>query len=164
MANEERTKQLGMPYGTAYNKLRKAIMFDLVKKCGLDTCCKCGKKIEKIDELSIEHLTPWMHADNAVELFFDMDNISFSHLKCNVADSRSPLKNESYFRKRIGKAGYYGVYYESNKNYTNKYRATVSGKTLGNFFTAKEAAEEVDKELIRLFGNNAITNKSLGLL
>lgn len=34
------------------------------------------------DDLSIEHKAPWLHRDSA--LFWDLDNIAFSHLACNV--------------------------------------------------------------------------------
>lgn len=72
-----------MPFGTAANRLRKAILFDLVCRLGLDVCHHCEKKIEDIDNFSIEHKTPWLDSDDPVGLFFDMENIAFSHLKCN---------------------------------------------------------------------------------
>lgn len=43
------------------------------------------KKIENIDDFSIEHMEAWQQAKNPKEAFFDLDNISFSHLKCNIA-------------------------------------------------------------------------------
>lgn len=45
------------------------------------------KKINTVDELSIEHKEPWENSDNPKELFFNLDNISFSHLKCNISFS-----------------------------------------------------------------------------
>jgi hypothetical protein len=160
MSNAEKSKQLGMSFGTAGQQLRKNIMFELIKKCNLDTCYQCGEKIESVDNLSIEHKTPWLHSDNPVELFFDIDNIAFSHLKCNVLNKRMPIK------RFIGKCGFIGVsYYEGKKN---EYRAeiTVHGKRIyiGYYPTAKEAAIEVDKVLIKELGENAMTNKSLGLI
>ena len=159
--NRIKSEQLKMPYGTASQRLRKNIMFDLVKKCGLDICYQCGKKIENIDDLSIEHKTPWLHSDDPEGLFYDMNNIAFSHLKCNTDNKRHATR-----KVRIGKTGYIGVHYESSqvKNYTNRYRASVNNKTLGRFFTAEEAAIEVDKELIKIYGQDTIINKSLGLI
>lgn len=93
--NEQKDHQLGISYGTACNRLRKQIMFDLVKRCGLDDCYKCRKKIKTIEEFSIEHKTSWLHSDNPVNLFFDLDNISFSHLKCNKSSSRRARKHPS---------------------------------------------------------------------
>jgi len=88
-SNAEKSRQLGMPHGTASARLRKKIMFELMKKCGMDNCYQCGDKIENIDNLSIEHKEPWLHSTNPVERFFDIDNIAFSHLKCNVNAARS---------------------------------------------------------------------------
>lgn len=71
-----------MKHGTATNRLRKNIMFDLVKKCNLDICYRCKKKIESVNDLSIDHKVDWENV--SVELFWDLDNIAFSHLKCNT--------------------------------------------------------------------------------
>lgn len=84
--NKKKQKQLGMPWGTAMGRLRKNILFNLLQRHQEDMCYRCNKKIENIEELSIEHKKPWL--DNSVDLFWDLDNISFSHLKCNIADSR----------------------------------------------------------------------------
>ena len=85
-SNRNKNEFLGMPYGTANNQLRKMILFDLVKRCGLDTCYRCGKKIENIDDLSIEHKKAWLGVD--VKLFWDLNNIAFSHLNCNIGSGR----------------------------------------------------------------------------
>lgn len=87
-SNDKKNEQLGMNCGTAFHRLRKAIMFDFIKKLKLDTCFQCGKKIESIKELSIEHKIPWLDSENPVDLFFDIENIAFSHLKCNTAAAR----------------------------------------------------------------------------
>ena len=85
---QERARQLGMPYGTARNVLNKQLMFTFVQRLGLDTCHQCGKRIESVDNLSVEHKKAWLHEPNAKELFFDLDNIAFSHHKCNSAAAR----------------------------------------------------------------------------
>lgn len=72
---------LGMNFGTASNRLRKLIMFDMMGRLDEDTCFRCGTKISTPDELSIEHKLPWQ---KNVELFWDLTNIAFSHLRCNV--------------------------------------------------------------------------------
>jgi hypothetical protein len=72
---------LGMPHGTAGNRLRKLILFDLLQRHGENVCFKCSKKIETPDELSIEHKQPWEGV--SVELYWSLDNIAFSHLRCN---------------------------------------------------------------------------------
>jgi len=85
--NNKKKKQLGIPYGTAIGRLRKMIMFDLVKRLKKNFCYQCKKKINSIDEFSIEHKKPWI--DNNVDLFWDLKNIAFSHLSCNVGAARS---------------------------------------------------------------------------
>jgi len=81
-SDKNKSDQLGMPFGTAASKLRKHIMFYLAKKAGYDKCFRCGKKIESVDEFTIEHKVPWMN--NNPDLFWDMNNIAFSHNKCNT--------------------------------------------------------------------------------
>ena len=43
-SKEKKKEQLGMDYGTARNKLNKIILFEMAKKCSMDTCHQCGKK------------------------------------------------------------------------------------------------------------------------
>lgn len=72
---------LGMPHGTAAHQLRKQILFSYIQAAGDDVCFKCGEQIQTADALSIEHKLPWL--GNDPKLFWDLDNISFSHLSCN---------------------------------------------------------------------------------
>lgn len=80
-SNEKKNATLGMSHGTAAGKLRKMILFSLLQKYGDDNCFRCGKKIQLIGELSIEHKQPWEGI--SAELFWDLENISFSHVACN---------------------------------------------------------------------------------
>lgn len=77
-------EQLGLKMGTASRRLKKAILFSLIQRLGDDICFKCGLKITTIDEMSIEHKHPWLHV--SAELFWDLNNIAFSHRKCNKPD------------------------------------------------------------------------------
>jgi hypothetical protein len=72
---------LGLPHGTAANRLRKMVLFNVLKKHGENVCFKCSNEIETPDELSIEHKQPWEGV--SVELYWSLDNIAFSHLRCN---------------------------------------------------------------------------------
>ena len=96
-SNKKRTIQLGIPHGTATSKLRKMIMFKLLKEANLNWCFQCGNEIESVEDLSIEHKIPWMDSDNPKELFWDLENIAFSHLNCNIRVARRPriLKHPS---------------------------------------------------------------------
>lgn len=82
--NQKKKDQLGVDFGTACGRLKKSIMLMLVQECGRDSCFKCGKIIENVDDLTIEHKTPWLDVDS--DLFWDLSNISFSHSFCNRPD------------------------------------------------------------------------------
>ena len=70
-----------MPYGTACGRLKKSILFKLVQKLKKDVCYRCHKKIEDEKDLSIDHKKAWLNVD--VKLFWDLENIAFSHNECN---------------------------------------------------------------------------------
>lgn len=82
--NKKKSEQLGMPHGTASGRLRKMILFHLLKKLGDNVCFQCKGSIESIEDLSIEHKIPWLDSSDPPALFFDLENIAFSHLSCNV--------------------------------------------------------------------------------
>lgn len=85
--NAEKSAQLGMPHGTAANRLRKIIMFSLLVRLHENLCFRCGREIEKADDLSVEHKEPWLHVSS--DLYWDLENIAFSHGKCNVGSART---------------------------------------------------------------------------
>tara|TARA_R110000822_G_C14878455_1_gene446181 strand:+ start:124 stop:504 length:381 start_codon:yes stop_codon:yes gene_type:complete len=86
--------QLGMDPGTASNRLKKELMYHFSVKLGMNWCFQCAAKIESSKEMSVEHKTPWLHSEDPVGLFFDIENIAFSHHSCNSRASRgsSPRK------------------------------------------------------------------------
>ncbi|HDR4736854.1 TPA: hypothetical protein QCR36_003902 [Bacillus cereus] len=161
MGNNKKSEQLGMSFSTATNRLRKHIMFQLVQQSGRDECFQCGQKIESVDNLSIEHKDPWMYTDDPYSKFFDLDNIAFSHSKCNFANRRR--------RQDISSdSGYRGVSLTTDRNRKKPWKANCSindkVKHIGYYASAKEAAEGYDKFVIENLGENTPTNKSLGLL
>ena len=86
--NQNKADQLGMSYGTACDRLRKKILFSKVQTAGLDICFKCGSKIDSIEVFSVEHKVSWLHV--STELFWDLENIAFSHRSCNTVDNPRP--------------------------------------------------------------------------
>ncbi len=92
MSNKKKDLQLGMSHSTASNQLRKIVLFNLLVKHKENNCYRCTKPIEEIEQLSIEHKTPWLDSKNPVKLFFDLENIAFSHLNCNISEARKPFK------------------------------------------------------------------------
>jgi hypothetical protein len=78
-SNARKTVFLGIPHGTASNRLRKLVLFDVLRRHGENVCG--SQPIETAEELSIKHKKPWEGV--SVELFWSLDNIAFSHLRCN---------------------------------------------------------------------------------
>lgn len=92
--NIKKSKQLGMPLGTASGRLRKSILFHLVTELNRNICYQCNNKIFSENELSIEHKIPYLDSSDPVKLFFDIENIAFSHLSCNVSAARRTVKTK----------------------------------------------------------------------
>lgn len=80
---EKFKKLLGVHPGSAQRKLSKSIEFSLVIETERDTCYRCGEKITKDEEFTIEHMESWMASDNPIEKYYGLSNIAFSHRKCN---------------------------------------------------------------------------------
>ena len=100
-STEKKSKQLGINYGTASNRLKKMLFFSLVQKLELNYCLRCGEKIENYKELSIDHIEPWLNKSN--DLFWDIDNIAYSHLSCNSAKQATSISNHpSYVAYSMG--------------------------------------------------------------
>jgi hypothetical protein len=87
--SDRKKLQLGMNPSTANGRLVKDILWKLICQTNQDICCKCGKHMTRAT-FSIEHITPWLDSDNPTELYFDLKNISFSHLSCNISVARKP--------------------------------------------------------------------------
>lgn len=83
---ERRRTQLGMNHGAAHHRLKKMVMFHLLARHHENTCYRCGEEISSADELSIEHKKPWENI--SADLFWDMSNIAFSHVRCNCRHNR----------------------------------------------------------------------------
>lgn len=94
--NDRRHALLGMPYGTAKGRLTRQILLNLLTKHNENFCFVCGKEILATTDFSIEHKLPWESTEN-VDLFWDLDNISFSHRECNLPHKRRSGK--SHFKE-----------------------------------------------------------------
>jgi hypothetical protein len=99
--NTKKNNQLGMPFGTASNRLRKMVLFDLLVQSGKNYCFQCNKLIQSVDELSIEHKIPWLDSENPKLLFFDVCNIAFSHLNCNVGARDIGYNKSKFFGAKL---------------------------------------------------------------
>lgn len=102
--NKKKLDKLGIPFGTANAKLKKSLLFYMAILLKMDTCFHCGKIIQELEEFSIEHKIPWLNSDDPKKNFYDLDNIAFSHLKCNVeAGTKIPKQYESKRAKGIAR-------------------------------------------------------------
>lgn len=86
----KKQQQLGMNPGTAQGRLVKDLLFKFVQ-LHHPNCYRCGEAMTR-ETFSIEHKTPWLDSEDPVGLFFDLDNIDFSHHSCNVKAARTPHK------------------------------------------------------------------------
>ncbi len=82
--NRIKNRLLGMPHGTASNRLRKMLLWQMIQEARRNYCFRCNTRIDSIDDLSIEHKKPWQSAPDPKARFFDLTNIAFSHLRCNI--------------------------------------------------------------------------------
>jgi hypothetical protein len=120
-AKKKKSEQLGMNDSTASHKLRKLILFSLVQQTEQDVCYRCRTKIETVEDISIEHKMPWLDSSDPISVFFDLNNIAFSHLKCNIANRRKP--NKKYFSDDALKAANQARWRNSKrKNYNSESR------------------------------------------
>lgn len=101
MSNKK--EQLGMNPSTASGRLVKDILFKFIS-IHHPNCFHCGRPLTR-ESFSIEHKVAWLHSPNPKELFFDLDNIDFSHHMCNVGAARKiPKKYKTPLDQRIAHA------------------------------------------------------------
>lgn len=79
--------QLGIDPGTAAHRLRMNILFQLAGECNKLSCYRCNELIQTVDDFSIDHKKPWLY--NNPDLFWDLNNIAFSHRSCNYSNKRN---------------------------------------------------------------------------
>ena len=84
--DKKKAKQLGMNPSTASNRLVKDLLFRFGAE-SLD-CYRCGEELER-ENFSIDHKVPWLDSDDPLGLYFDLENVTFSHKDCNRAAARN---------------------------------------------------------------------------
>ena len=94
------TLQLDMNFSTAVRQLNRLIILHLLKQSKLNYCFRCKEEIVSVAELSIDHKIDWL--DNDPLLFWDMQNIAYSHLTCNAQSGRGKYTNA---QRKIGPSG-----------------------------------------------------------
>lgn len=93
--NRRMQQQLGMSVSSASHRLRFDLLFQFVKAAGI-VCYRCGEELTR-DTFSVEHKEAWLNKPNAVELYFDLNNITYSHRACNsgAADKEWHIKHRT---------------------------------------------------------------------
>lgn len=82
--NNKKREKLGMNPSTAHRRLLKDLLFKYVMLAG-NKCLRCNQELTK-ETFSVDHIKPWLNSETPVELYFDLDNIAFSHLNCNTQE------------------------------------------------------------------------------
>jgi hypothetical protein len=88
------TVALGLPVSKASHTLKKRLFFNFLKQLNLDICYRCNNKILSAEELSVDHKIEWRY--DKPELFWDLNNIAYSHRKCNKPRSRKGILQPLY--------------------------------------------------------------------
>lgn len=85
--SDKKKNQLGMNPSTASGRLVKDLLWSFIVKTSQNDCYKCSKPMSR-ETFSIEHKVPWLDSEDPLSLYFDLDNIAYSHLECNIRDVR----------------------------------------------------------------------------
>ena len=95
MIKDKKSTVLGQNISTASSRLKKLLLYKLLVDYAINICYRCNELIEDEAELSIDHKIAWLNSATPVELFYDLDNIGFSHFRCNARASTGPQENLS---------------------------------------------------------------------
>ena len=90
----KKMQQLGMNPSTASGRLVKDLLWSFIVSTENNKCFHCGKPMTR-ENFSIEHKIPWLDSEDPVSLFFDIENISYSHHSCNVKAARKPREKNT---------------------------------------------------------------------
>lgn len=80
---------------------------------------------------------------------------------CNLHECSHELNNANRGIMRSNTSGFKGVHLVSA---TGRWRAQVGYEVIGHYSTREEAASAYDAVAVERYGENALTNKTLGLL
>lgn len=137
--SDAKDKFMGERTSNASHKLHRQLMLNMARQLGLDDCFQCGEKIETVEEFSVEHKKPWLWVDKA--LFWDLDNIAYSHQRCNFGAARPSVRI-----KKHGTASTYSngcrcdpcrdASTSHNRKYREERRETAYKKLAEPLFTA----------------------------
>ncbi len=81
----KKSSVLGMNFTTARGRLHRDILFKLVVEAGY-VCYRCRRSLDR-ESFTVDHKAHWMQSSTPKKSFFDLQNIAFSHHKCNSGNT-----------------------------------------------------------------------------
>ncbi len=113
---DKKRKQLGEHPATASRRLQRDLLWHLVVSTAKTLCFRCDRPMSR-DDFTIDHKVPWLNSADPIKLFFDLDNIAFSHDSCNKSAARRPNRkgHETSEWRREYNARYYREHKEKWK-------------------------------------------------
>jgi hypothetical protein len=78
-----KTQILGESFSNANYRLSRDLLFHFAVVKSGHHCHRCGEPLTR-ETFSIEHIEDWMNHEDPVAMFFDLDNIAYSHIACNT--------------------------------------------------------------------------------
>lgn len=76
-----KTQILGVNFSTARARLERDLLFKLATDAG-HRCHRCQEALTR-DNFSVDHKVNWSTSPDPKAMFFDLENIAFSHHRCN---------------------------------------------------------------------------------
>ena len=121
-----KSEVLGMPISKASHRLNRDLIYSMGVKLGLMDCYRCGCPISR-EEFTVEHKIAWMDSDNPQATFFDLENVAFSHQRCNAGVTSHPSRltdSERRENKKRQEERYRadGRYKDYNKKYNRNWK------------------------------------------
>ncbi len=90
-------EQLGLSYPAASYRLIRKLLFSLLVESKRAICLRCKQPIDSVEDMTIDHMIPWRNKADAQELFYDIENIAFSHPRCNSSTLRERCRQGHLF-------------------------------------------------------------------
>lgn len=87
--SDKKKQQLGMNPSTARSRLIGDVLWSFLENSPQNKCFQCGDPMTR-ETYSVEHKEPWLDTTDPLKMYFDPNNIAFSHQSCNSAAARRP--------------------------------------------------------------------------
>ena len=75
-------------------KIARILLLKYATELGKNFCFRCGRIISSIEEMSVDHIVP---ISVNLSLVFDADNLTLSHLSCNIGVKSNNADVQGYY-------------------------------------------------------------------